>query len=275
MAARTAAPRAIVPSTFLTLSTSSSCKTDLFPKQHWSAMFRVITMGFDGGSALITALLLQVSIWEMVTTAGPLSWVVLVILAGLSVLSWSIIFGKWSRFRQARTANGQFVRAFRKASGLQQVALAVEQFRVSPLATVFDFGYGEIERQVKAKGTLSNKLALERTLTLGISEEVARLERNMNWLATTATVAPFIGLFGTVFGIIRAFGAIGQAGSASLRAVAPGIADALIATAFGLAAAIPAAVAYNYFGQIIREFGARMEDFSLEFMNLAERSFEE
>lgn len=211
----------------------------------------------------------------MVTTSGPISWVVLMILAALSILSWSIIFGKWSRFRQARTANSQFVRAFRKASGLQQVALAVEQFRVSPLATVFDFGYGEIERQVKAKGTLSNKLALERTLTLGVSEEVARLERNMNWLATTATVAPFIGLFGTVFGIIRAFGSIGLAGSASLRAVAPGISEALIATAFGLAAAIPAAVAYNYFGHIIREFGARMEDFSMEFMNLAERSFEE
>ena len=211
----------------------------------------------------------------MVTTAGPISWIVLAILAVLSVLSWTIIFGKWSRFRQARTANGQFVRAFRKSPGLQQVALTVEQFRVSPLATVFDFGYGEVERQVKTRGTLTNRLALERTLNLGISEEVARLERNMNWLATTATVSPFIGLFGTVFGIIRAFGALGQTGSASLRAVAPGISEALIATAFGLAAAIPAAVAYNYFGHIIREFGARMEDFSLEFMNLAERSFEE
>jgi biopolymer transport protein TolQ len=97
----------------------------------------------------------------------------------------------------------------------------------------------------------------------------------MNWLATTATVSPFIGLLGTVFGIIRAFGGLGQAGSASLRAVAPGISEALIATAFGLVAAIPAAVAYNYFGHTIREFGARMEDFSLEFMNLAERNFDD
>jgi biopolymer transport protein TolQ len=97
----------------------------------------------------------------------------------------------------------------------------------------------------------------------------------MNWLATTATVAPFIGLFGTVLGIIKAFGALGMAGSASLRAVAPGIADALVATAAGLAAAIPAAVFYNYFGHVIREFGARMEDFSLEFLNLAERNFED
>lgn len=211
----------------------------------------------------------------MIGTAGPISWSVLAVLALLSLLSWTIIFGKWSRFRDGRTANAQFLRAFRKANGLQAVALAMEQFRSSPLVTVFDFGYSEVERQVKSRGTLTNKLSLERSLQLGISEEVARLERNMNWLATTATVSPFIGLLGTVFGIIRAFGGLGQAGSASLRAVAPGISEALIATAFGLLAAIPAAVAYNYYGHIIREFGARMEDFSLEFMNLAERSFDE
>lgn len=220
-------------------------------------------------------ILLQVSVVDMVSTSGPVSWFVLAILLVLSVASWTIIFGKWSRFRAAQTANAQFLRAFRKSNGLQAVSLAVEQFRISPLVTVFEFGYNEIERQVKAKGTLTNKVALERTLQLGISEELARLERSMTWLATTATVSPFIGLLGTVFGIIRAFGSLGQAGSASLRAVAPGISEALVATAFGLVAAIPAAVAFNYFGTRIREFGARMEDFSLEFLNLAERSFED
>ena len=115
---------------------------------------------------MIALLLLQISIWEMVATAGPLSWAVLAILGVLSLLSWTIIFGKWSRFRAARTANTQFVRAFRKSSGLQAVALAMEQFRVSPLVTVFDFGYTEIERQMKAKGRLTNKLALERNLQL-------------------------------------------------------------------------------------------------------------
>jgi biopolymer transport protein TolQ len=218
---------------------------------------------------------LQVSIWEAIAHAGPIAWTVLAILFFLSLLSWTIIFAKWRRFRAARVANMQFLRAFRKAAGLEAVALASEQFRISPLVTVFDFGYGEVDRQVKARGTLTNKLSLERTLQLGISEEVAILERHMNWLATTATVSPFIGLFGTVLGIIRAFGALGQAGSTSLRAVAPGISEALIATAAGLAAAIPAAVFYNYFGHIIREFGARMEDFSLEFLNLAERNFED
>jgi biopolymer transport protein TolQ len=224
---------------------------------------------------LTAIILLQVSVLESVRESGPLSWTVLTILLALSLLSWTIVFAKWSRFRVARTSSGQFIRAFRKAGGLEAVAVASEQFRPSPLVTVFDFGYGEIERQVKARGTLTNKLALERTLQLGISEEVARMERSMNWLATTATVAPFIGLFGTVLGIIKAFGALGMAGSASLRAVAPGIADALVATAAGLAAAIPAAVFYNYFVHVIREFGARMEDFSLEFLNLAERNFED
>jgi biopolymer transport protein TolQ len=194
-------------------------------------------------------------------------------LLALSVLSWTIIFSKWNRLKTARAANQQFLRAFRKSPSMDAVAIASEQFRVSPLVTVFDFGYAEVERQVKARGTLTNKLALERTLQLGISEEVARLERSMSWLATTASVSPFIGLFGTVWGIIRAFGALGTAGSASLRAVAPGISEALVATAFGLAAAIPAAVAYNYFGSVIREFGTRMEDFTLEFLNMAERSF--
>lgn len=221
------------------------------------------------------AFLLQVSVWELVNTANPVSKVVLVLLLIFSVFSWAIIFSKWNLFRGARQASGQFLRAFRKATGLDAVALASEQFRNSPLVSVFEFGYTEITRQVKARGTVSNKLALERMLQLAMSEEVAKLERNMNWLATVATVSPFIGLFGTVFGIISAFQALGVAGSASLRAVAPGIAEALVATAMGLAAAIPAAIFYNYFGHVIREFGARMEDFSLEFMNLTERSYED
>lgn len=222
----------------------------------------------------IPAVLLQSSIWQSITNATPIGMFVLLLLVVFSLLSWTIIFSKWSRFRQARTTSGQFLRAFRKANGFDAVAVAIEQFRASPLATVFDFGYSEVERQVKARGTVTNKLALERTLQLGISEEIARLERNMNWLATTATVSPFVGLFGTVLGIIDAFHGLGQAGSASLRAVAPGISEALIATAMGLAAAIPAAVFYNYFGNHIKEFGARMEDFSLEFMNLTERVFD-
>ena len=111
-------------------------------------------------------------------------------------------------------------------------------------------------------------------MQLGISEEVTRLERNMNWLATCAAVCPFIGLFGTVLGIIDAFQQLGLSGSTSMRAVGPGIARALIATAMGLAAAIPASVFYNYLGSAIKEIATRLEDFSLEFLNLAERNFD-
>ncbi len=221
----------------------------------------------------LTAFLLQVSMWELVQQASPVPMAVMVILLIFSIVSWAIIFSKWNGFRRARLANKQFLRAFRKANGLEAVALAVEQYRVSPLVTVFEFGYEEMERQVSAKGTLDNKLSLERSLQLAISEEVSELDQNMWGLATTATICPFIGLFGTVWGIIDAFSALGLAGGASLRAVAPGISEALIATAMGLGAAIPAAAFYNYFGNVIREMGTRMEDFSMEFMNFAERSF--
>jgi len=198
----------------------------------------------------------------------------MVILLIFSLVSWAVILAKWAVFRRAQSANRAFLRAFRKAPGLDAIAVAVEQFRKSPLIGVFDFGYSEVARQMKSRGSVTNPLALERTLQLGMSEELTRLERNMSILATTATVSPFIGLFGTVWGIIDAFQQLGTAGAASLRAVAPGISEALITTALGLAAAIPAAIFYNIFGSAIKEFGARMEDFQLEFLNLTERSLE-
>ncbi|HLJ13560.1 MAG TPA: MotA/TolQ/ExbB proton channel family protein [Bryobacteraceae bacterium] len=219
--------------------------------------------------------LLDINVWELAKDAGLVPKVVMVLLLIFSLASWTIIFSKWSSFRQARHANRRFLRAFRKAPGLEAVALASEQFRSSPLVAVFDFGYGEVDRQVKARGTVANKVALERSLQLGVSEELTKLERSMNWLATTASVCPFIGLFGTVWGIIDAFQQLGLSASVSLRAVGPGIADALLATAFGLAAAIPAAVAYNVFGHSIKELGARMDDFCMEFLNMTERDFEE
>lgn len=215
------------------------------------------------------------SLWEMVLGGSVLAQVVLAVLLFASLLSWTIILAKWSQFKGAHRANGAFLRAFRKAPGLDAVAVAVEQYREAPLSAVFDFGYHEAIRQSQKTGTVSNKIALERSLQLGLSEELTRLERNMSWLATTATTAPFVGLFGTVLGIIDAFQGLGAAGSASLRAVAPGISEALIATAAGLFAAIPAAVAYNQFGHRIKELTARMEDFILEFLNLAERVYEE
>ena len=223
----------------------------------------------------IPGLLLQTTLWEMVSQSTPLTVAVLLVLLVFSIFSWTIIFSKWSTFRRARQADARFLRAFRKANGLDAVMVASEQFRPSPLVAVFDFGFEEVTRQVKSRGTINNKVALERTLQLGTSEELAKMERNMSWLATTASVSPFIGLFGTVLGIIRSFVQLGAQGSSSLRAVGPGISEALVATAVGLMAAIPAAVAYNIFGHRIKEMGARMDDFALEFLNMTERTYGE
>jgi biopolymer transport protein TolQ len=221
------------------------------------------------------AFLFQLNILQMVQQNGPFEIAVLAILALFSIFSWTVIFSKWQSFRGARNTNARFLRAFRKSTGLEAVMVASEQYRPSPLVSVFDFGYEEVERQVKSKGTLTNRTALERSLQLGVSEELAKLERNMSWLATTASVSPFIGLLGTVAGIITAFEGLGTQGATSLSAIAPGISEALVATAFGLVAAIPAAIFYNFFSHKIREMGARMDDFGMEFLNMAERTFGE
>jgi len=217
--------------------------------------------------------LLEISLWDIIKNLKPVPLVVIALLVLFSLLSWTIVFSKWGLFKKAQQDNRRFLRAFRKASNLQAVALASEQLTAAPMVAVFDFGYGEVERQIKQRGALVNKPSIERSLKLGISEEVTKLERNMNWLATVASVSPFIGLFGTVWGIMDAFVGLGNAGSASLRAVAPGIAESLVTTALGLVAAIPAAIFYNIFGTSVRELGTRMEDFAIEFQNLAERDF--
>jgi len=223
----------------------------------------------------VTALWLDVNFLELINTSDVVPDVVLGLLALASIFSWTVILSKWVLLHGAQNANSRFLRAFRKATRLEAVAAASEQFRTAPLVGVFDFGYSEVCRQMAARSKISNQAALERTLQLGVSEEVSRLERNMSWLATIASVSPFIGLFGTVLGIIEAFSGLGLVGTPSMRAVGPGIARALVATAMGLFAAIPASIFYNHFGSRIREIGARMEDFSLEFLNLTERNLEE
>lgn len=204
---------------------------------------------------------------SLVKQTGAVAQGVLLVLLIFSIISWSIILSKWASLRRARSQSGRFLRAFRRAQRLQDVAAVSEQFKPSPLVPVFDNAYEEYRRQGE-----SNIAAVQRAAQIAASEELTRLERRLPWLATTGAVAPFIGLFGTVWGIIDAFYGLGDAGAATLRAVAPGISEALITTAAGLAAAIPAVIAYNLFTQRMREFGARMDDFSLELLNLIERT---
>ena len=157
---------------------------------------------------------------------------------------------------------------------MDAIAAASQQFTAAPLVAVFDFGYGEIHRQVTKRGSIANPVALERTLQLGISEEITKLERNMSWLATAATVLAVRGLIRHGIRHHRSFPGPGPVRFHQHAHRRPGIANALFATALGLFAAIPAAVFYNYFGNSIKVMGTRMEDFSLEFLNAAERMFE-
>lgn len=203
-------------------------------------------------------------ILDLVAETGAVAKFVLVLLLVFSLVSWAIILSKWSVLRRARVQSGRFLRAFRKAQRLQDVATVSEQFRPSPLVGVFEGGFGEFRRQGAG-------IAIQRAMQIANSEELTRFERSLPWLAITGAVTPFIGLFGTVWGIIDAFHGLGTAGAATLRAVAPGISEALITTAAGLAAAIPAVIAYNLIGASIRELAARGDDFALEMMNAIER----
>lgn len=203
---------------------------------------------------------------DLVNETGPVAKSVLLMLLAFSILSWAIILSKWSLVRRARVQSGRFLRAFRKAQRFEDMAAVADQFRPSPLVGIFDCGYEELKRQGGR-----NPAAVQRAMQIGASEELTRFERNLPWLAITGAVTPFVGLFGTVWGIIDAFHGLGTSGAATLRAVAPGISEALITTAAGLATAIPAVIAYNLIGGSIREFAARGDDFALEMLNLVDR----
>lgn len=204
---------------------------------------------------------------NLVGQTGLVAKVVLLILLIFSILSWSVILTKWSTLKRARVQSGRFLRAFRRAQRLQDVATVSDQFKPSPLVPVFENAYDEYRKQGE-----TNITAVHRAAQIASSEELTRLERRLPLLATTGAVTPFIGLFGTVWGIIDAFQGLGDAGAATLRAVAPGISEALITTAAGLFTAIPAVIAYNHYIHSLKEFGARMDDFSLELLNLIERT---
>jgi biopolymer transport protein TolQ len=208
---------------------------------------------------------------DLVLQTGAVAKTVIAILVLFSILSWAVILSKWRIIKRARTQGERFTRAFRKSQRLQEIAAVAEQFRPSPLVGVFEGAVAEFKRQMGTTGNVHSSISIQRAMQIASSEEITRLERNVPWLAITGAVTPFIGLFGTVWGIIDAFHGLGTAGAATLRAVAPGISEALVTTAAGLAAAIPAVIAYNLIIGSIRELAARNDDFALEMINLVER----
>jgi biopolymer transport protein TolQ len=207
---------------------------------------------------------------EMVRNSGPVAMAVLVVLLIASLYSWTVILGKMSTFRKAARESQRFIRGFRTATRLQEMATLSADCKASPLAQVFDEVYETYKRQTGGSGPPRNLAPLERSAQTAASEAVTSLERRMPWLATIAAVSPFVGLFGTVMGIVDAFYGLGTAGSATLRAVAPGISEALITTAAGLFVAVPAVVAYNQFTARIRTFAAATDDFCRELLNSLE-----
>jgi biopolymer transport protein TolQ len=207
---------------------------------------------------------------EMMSDIGPIAICVLALLLVASLYSWTVIFGKMSTFGKATKQSRKFIRAFRKATRLQEIAALTSEYSASPLAQVFEDVYETYKRVTGGSGPPRSLAPLERTAQTAASEAVTALERRMTWLATIGSTSPFVGLFGTVMGVVEAFHGIATGGAGSIKAVAPGIADALITTAAGLFVAVPAVVAYNQFTARIRVFAAAIDDFCRELLNSLE-----
>ena len=228
----------------------------------------------------MTPLLLQIAphrldVWTSVTSAGPMGKFVLAVLAVFSVVSWAIIAERWRTFRRAERESDAFLERFHRGGGLSAIKDDVRALDRSPLAQVFFAGFREISLNPPAAGTPTGDDldALDRLLRKSASVQGSRLERSLGFLATTASVTPFIGLFGTVWGIMDAFQRIGGTGSTNLSVIGPGISEALIATAAGLFAAVPAVFFYNHFTSKTKALASEIDDFSLEFLNISERNF--
>jgi biopolymer transport protein TolQ len=231
---------------------------------------------------------LEGDVMGLIARSSAVSKVVLLILVLFSIISWGIILYKAWQFRRAERQTASFLDVFRRSSKFSEVQSVCRSLNDSPLVGIFQTGYAELNAQLRlanpqsvearpagtaARPTLKSLEALDRALLRASTVEVNKLEQRIPFLATTASITPFIGLFGTVWGIMSAFQGIGATGSTNLGVVAPGIAEALIATAAGLAAAIPAVYFYNHLTHKVKLFASGMEDFSLEFLNIAERNF--
>lgn len=221
----------------------------------------------------------NVSALEAILQASLIVQLTLLSLIVLSIFCWSVAFYKFRQFSSIASANNRFLGNFWKTSSLDTLYEEMEMYRNSPIARVFKAGYLEMQKlagQKKSETTawqLSGSDNLERELRKAMDVEVAAMESKLTLLATTGSTGPFIGLFGTVWGIMTSFHKIGQTGSASLAVVAPGISEALVATAIGLAAAIPAVVLYNHFIAKIKREEMALNNFSSDFLNIVKRNF--
>jgi len=227
------------------------------------------------------------NVGDIISHTGPVNRTVLAILLLLSVVSWAIIVVKVLSYRQVARQSTTFLDVFRRSAKFSEVQAVCPSLPASPLVGVFQAGYAELNAQFRLTGaaapanpavpaarpTLKSLPAVDRALLRASTVELGKLEKRVTFLATIASVAPFIGLFGTVWGIMNAFLKIGASGATNLATVGPGISEALIATAIGLFAAIPAVLFYNHFTTQVKGFAAQMDDFSLEFLNIAERNF--
>ena len=217
--------------------------------------------------------------FDLVLQAGPIVKLVLLVLLYFSLVSWAIIFYKFTIVQKAIKESDRFLDFFWSKKRFDTIGQGVKEFANSPLATLFREGYHEMlqlkKQPAEAGDDFSSKMdtteLVGRALRRATTQETHRLEKYLTFLATTGSTAPFIGLFGTVWGIMDAFHGIGQTGSASLAVVAPGISEALIATAIGLAAAIPAVMGYNHFLNKVNVLIGEMDNFSQEFLNIVER----
>ena len=230
----------------------------------------------------------DVNVIDLLRDTGPVNLIVLAILILLSIVSWAIILQKVLAYRRLERQTATFLDVFRRSSKFSEVQSVCPTLPASPLVGVFQAGYAELNTQIRAAGgsgtppnpgeaagrpILKSLAALDRALLRASAVEVNKLEKRIPFLATIASSAPFIGLFGTVWGILITFQRIGMTGATNLATVGPGIADALIATAAGLFAAIPAVMAYNHFTTKVKGYASDMDDFSMEFLNIAERNF--
>lgn len=218
----------------------------------------------------------QNSFFDLIQASGPVAKMVLLVLLIASFFCWAIIFTKSRSLRLAMKENALFLNTFWNGKDIEEIFSKSDRFPRSPVCSVFKSGVKEL-RKLSAGGETGSMEShgvdnINRALNRASNAEIANLEKHVSWLATTASAAPFVGLFGTVWGIMNSFQSIGATGAASLAVVAPGISEALITTATGIAAAIPAVIAYNHFNGTIRRLAVDIDNFSQDFTNIVSRS---